>query len=126
MNISTLIISLIIAAIGVIAILSYKKRLKNGCCGGGGGEIKIAPADSDETHYPYKAVVSVGGMTCGNCAARIENAFNRRGGMMARVRLRKKRAEIWSVAPIDEDDIRRTIEGMDYTVLNIENDTKGN
>lgn len=119
MNVSTFIICAVLVVIGVCAILSYKKKLKNGCCGTGGGDIKIAPSDTNESHYAHKAVISIGGMTCQNCAIRIENAFNRREGFMVKVNLRKKQAELWSKTKADENDIRRTIQGMDYSVIGI-------
>ena len=41
---STIIICAVLALICIYAVISYTKRLKNGCCGSG-GEIKIKPAE---------------------------------------------------------------------------------
>ena len=37
---ATIIICVAIAAICIFAVISYRKKLKNGCCGGGGDEVK--------------------------------------------------------------------------------------
>ena len=37
---ATIIICVVIAAICIFAVISYRKKLKNGCCGGGGDEVK--------------------------------------------------------------------------------------
>ena len=119
MNISTFIICIIIIVIGACAILSCKKKLKSGCCCNGCCDIKIAPSDTDTSHYAYKSIILIDGLTCQHCAVTIENAFNRREGYMAKVNLRKNQAELWSKEIADADDIRRTLSVMGYPVAGI-------
>ncbi len=119
-NMSTVIICIVIAAICVYAVISYKKKLANGCCGGGDAVAKVKPKNSDKSHYEHKTIISIGGMSCQNCAVRVENAFNSRDGFYAKVNLHKKSAELLSENIVDEDEIREIIGKCGYTVTGIE------
>ena len=49
----TVIICLVLLVIVIFAVRSYLKKLKSGCCGSGGDEVKrVRPADRDVYHYP--------------------------------------------------------------------------
>ena len=73
----TVLICLALLLIVVFSVRSYLKKLKTGCCGSGGDQVKrVRPGDRDVSHYPYAKVVRVEGMHCQNCARRVENAFN--------------------------------------------------
>ena len=49
---ATIIICVVIAAICIFAVISYRKKLKNGCCGGGGDEVKhLKPLDPNVNDY---------------------------------------------------------------------------
>lgn len=115
-NLSTIIICILIAAVCVYAVLSYRKKLTNGCCGGG-GEVKIKSANTHKSHYAHKTVVFIDGMTCGHCAARIENAFNSKNGCLAKVNLNKKCAELWTENALSEAEIRETVESNGYILV---------
>ena len=123
-NISTIIICMILAAVCVVAVRSYFKKLKSGCCGGGCGEIRIKPSDTNTGHYPNKITVYIDGMTCDGCKLRAENAFNRTDGVYAKVNLKGKYAEVWSLTPLNENDIRKTVEGIGYTYVKSERDCR--
>ena len=75
-------------------IWRYGKTLRRGgCCGSGAvSPVKRRVADRDETHYPYTAVLTIDGMTCGHCAVRVENALNELNGVWAKVDLGGKTA----------------------------------
>lgn len=115
-DMSTAIISTVIALICLYAILSYAKKLKSGCCGGG-GEIKIKPADTNTSHYPHKAIIYIDGMTCNHCKMRIENLFNNMENVYAKVNLKKKYAEVWSKEPLDNEHCKRHIENIGYKYI---------
>lgn len=115
-NLSTVIICVIIAAVCVYALVSYRKKLKNGCCGSGGGEVKIKAENTDKSHYTYKSVVYIDGMTCNHCKTRVENAFNSHS-CLAKVNLRRKYAEVWSEKELSEEELRKIVEKSDYTFL---------
>lgn len=106
---ATAVISLIIAAIAVLAIVSYRNKLRNGCCGGGDAERFVKAADTDISHYPHRADVMIEGMTCKNCAARVESEFNKQDGFFARVSLKDKKAAVYSKNDIDSEDLRVTV-----------------
>ncbi|MGN0674145.1 MAG: heavy-metal-associated domain-containing protein, partial [Oscillospiraceae bacterium] len=63
----------------------------------------------------YRYTVTVGGMSCKNCAARIENAFDRQG-IYAQADFKNGTAEIYSQSPVAEFNIRQTIVGLGYSV----------
>ena len=51
---ATIIICGVIAAICIFAVISYRKKLKNGCCGGGGGEMKqVKPQGTKGNGYDH-------------------------------------------------------------------------
>ena len=51
---ATIIICVVIAAICIFAVISYRKKLKNGCCGGGGDEVKhVKPQDTNVNDYDH-------------------------------------------------------------------------
>ena len=114
---TTIIICIILAAICAYSIVSYKKKLNSGCCGSGGGEIKVKPGDTDLTHYPYKLKVYIDGMTCEHCKMRIENAFNRTDGFYAKVNLKKKYALLASMKPVDTENIKNIVEHAGYKYI---------
>lgn len=104
----------IITALCIIALKSYLKKLAHGCCGAGGDSEKSS-ANKDISDCKYKYVVHIGGMTCKNCAARIENAFERQK-ITALADFKKGIAEIYSRSPVSEFTLRQTIVGLGYSV----------
>lgn len=121
-NISTAVICVIIAVICVYAIISYRKKLKNGCCGVGDTAVKIKSEDTNKSHYTYKTVVFIDGMSCGHCSARVENAFNAKDGCFAEVDLQKKCAVLWTHTVPDESEIKETVEKSGYTFVKTVNE----
>ena len=81
--------------------------------------VKRRVADRDETHYPYTAVLTIDGMTCGHCAVRVENALNELNGVWAKVDLGEKTALVRMVQPLPEAALRQAIRGAGYTLLHI-------
>lgn len=122
----TAIICLILLMICIFAIKSYVKKLRNGCCGGGTDtEKKAKPLDADVSHYKYKYVIGIGGMSCQNCVAHVENAFNTQEGYLAKVNLRKKNAEVLTKEPMQEADFRRIITRAGYELTSVSEESRG-
>ena len=118
---ATVIIFVIILLICIYAIKSYTKKLQHGCCGSGGDEVKrIRPADGNVAHYPYARKIEIEGMSCKNCAIRIENAFQQREGFLAEVYLKHKNAVVWMKQPTSDKELKEIIERTGYTVGSIE------
>lgn len=115
-------IVLAILVICVIAVVSYRKKLKNGCCGGGdtNAEKKVRVADRNKEHYPYTVRLTIDGMTCGNCAQRVENALNRLDGVWATVDLSERSALVRSKTELSDDLLRKTVSDTGYTMLKCE------
>ena len=113
-NLATVILCIILGLICVYSVFSYIKRLNSGCCGSGGGEIKITPSDKNKKNYPYSALLYIDGMTCNHCKMRVENAFNKNDGVYATVKLKEKCAEVLSKEPLDEAFFKDTVERAGY------------
>ena len=60
----TAIIVAVLTVFGLIALKSYAKKLRSGCCGAGDSEAVVKVEDTDETHYSHHVELSVSGMTC--------------------------------------------------------------
>lgn len=96
------------------------KKLAHGCCGTEGDDEKASETKVDLSECKYKYTVKVGGMSCKNCAAKIENAFNRKDGLYAKADFKSGTAEIYSNADVSEFTIRQTVVGFGYSVEEIE------
>lgn len=115
---STIIICAILALICVFAVRSFIRKLKHGCCGGGGDEPeRIRPEDRDVSHYPYVYRIGIEGMSCKNCAVRIENAFHRQEGCYAKVSLKRKHAVVRMKRPGTEEELRHLIRRTGYEAV---------
>ena len=53
--------------------------------------VKRRVADRDETHYPYTAVLTIDGMTCGTVPFMQKTPVNELSGVWAKVDLGSKR-----------------------------------
>lgn len=118
---ATAILCLALLVICVIAMRSYLKKLKSGCCGAGGDTVKrVRPADRDASHYPYARLVRIEGMHCQNCARRVENAFNGKEGFLARVDLAKKTALVRSKSPVSDQELKQVVRSLGYSPVAVE------
>lgn len=119
---STVIIVLVLVVVCIYAGYSYIHKLRHGgdCCGEHEtAEKKVRVEDRDKTHYPYSATLRIDGMTCGNCARRVENALNRLPGVWATVELGDKTATLRLKQPADGDALRQAVREAGYTVLEV-------
>lgn len=117
---ATAIICAVLLLICVLAVVSYRKKLSQGCCGSGGDTVdKQKPADRDISHYPYEYKAVIEGMTCKNCAARVENAFHAAGEFYAKVNLGKKTATIRAKSDTPEEALKKIILRTGYDVASI-------
>lgn len=66
----------------------------------------------------YKTTVEVGGMACGMCEAHVNDAVRKALANVKKVSSShsKKRTEIISDAPVDEDKLRKAITDTGYDV----------
>ena len=117
---ATAIIIILIILVCIFSIISYMKKLAHGCCGAGGDDEKAPEIKAALSEYKYKYTVKVGGMSCKNCAAKIENTFSRKDGLYAKADFKNGTAEIYSNADVSEFTIRQTVVGLGYSVEEIE------
>ncbi len=114
-----IIIGAILVAIVIGAVISSKKHFKGegGCCGGGTSNT-IAKKKLDGEVKATK-VMKIDGMHCENCKASVTNAINRIDGASAKVSLGNKTAKIQMDRNIEDDELKRVIEKLGYTVTDI-------
>ena len=98
--------------------VALRAKRGGGCCSEREAAVKkTAVRDRNKAHYPYKAAMEIGGMTCENCARRVENALNSVEGTWASVDISSKTAKVLSKTPIDEGALRSAVRGAGYTVM---------
>lgn len=121
-TVTTVIIVLILVAIAVLSVMSYVKKLRSGCCGASDEKVKrVRVADRDKSHYPYSVVLTVDGMVCGNCAARVENALNALDGVWASADVEHGTVAVRMKQAPEERLLRSTVNQIGgYTVMKVE------
>lgn len=115
----TAVLIIIIAAVIIYGVYHtvQKFRRGGGCC----GEIeklekRTAVKDRNKAHYSHYTVLKISGMTCENCARRVENTLNSLDGVWAKVDLNSGAAKVYSKTEIDINEIRGIIAKAGYTV----------
>ena len=127
MNASTIIVLVVILVLVVFAGRHAIRTFfgKDDCCGGGSCEMpkkkvrKVKVEDTDESHYPHRTMLSIGGMSCEGCVENVQNALNAVPGTWARVDLVSRTAEVLSKEPIDEARLESAVEGAGYRVIHV-------
>lgn len=113
---TTAIIIVMLVGACVVAVRSYAKKLSRGCCGAGGDKERKVTKTADLSEFRYSYSVKISGMSCKNCAVRIENAFNRQEGIFARVDFKRSTAVVYTKEPLPEIYVRQTVVGLGYSV----------
>ena len=101
-------------------IQKARGKNKSSCCGGAETVLPRPVEDTDESHYPFKYVVTIDGMVCSNCAANVENALNASGDVWARVELGRGRAVVLAKKEKTEADMAKALKGTNYKVTGFE------
>ena len=117
--------------VGIIVILGcltgwavkkimQKSQTGGGCCDTHEGAVKrISALDRKKGNYPYRVELLIGGMTCDNCAARVENALNALPDTWAKVDISENRAVVLLKSKPDENTLRKAVRNAGYVVMNI-------
>lgn len=115
MNASTIIVVLLLLAIGAFAIREYRRRVSRGCCGGGDAPPKaLKVADRNPNNYPYTIHLEIEGMTCRNCVIQVENALNSLKGVWAKVDLDKATATVRMKEELPPNELTAAIAQAGY------------
>lgn len=118
--VSTIIICAVLVLIAFFAIRNYIKKLSNGCCGAESDGIKkVKTSDTNKNNYPFSKTIEIEGMTCKNCATRVENAFNSIDGFYASVNLKKNQATILMKENKDDALLRQIVRDAGYKPISV-------
>ena len=96
-NAATAVIAVILAVVIVIAAAAAVKKFTKGggCCGEHeASEKRVRKSHGKKSDYEYTVRLRISGMTCENCAVRLENAYNSLDGVWAKVSFTDKTADI--------------------------------
>lgn len=114
----SIIIVVILAVVIILALIRARKHFQGGgCCGSGSNTIRSQKTLTDPILGKKRLIVE--GMTCENCAIRIENALNRLDGVLCKVNLRKKTAAVSYSAEVSDDVLKAAVEKLGYTVTEV-------
>ena len=105
----------IIAVIIIIGIAYTVRHFKgeSGCCGGG----SYKPKRKKLSGVKYTKLFKVGGMHCGHCKNRVEEAVNDIKGVMGRVDLKKGELTVSYAEDVPDEIIKAKLERAGYAVV---------
>jgi P-type Cu+ transporter len=78
-------------------------------------QMTVATPVAEATEFHF----TVGGMTCGACAARIQNRLNKLEGVTASVSLSSERAVVLAPAHVTASELAAVIEAIGYTATTV-------
>lgn len=115
---ATIVICIVLAGVLVLGFFHFRKTLRSGCCGSGGDAVptRTRVQDRNLSHYPYTEVLEIGGMSCRNCAAHVQNALNALDGVYAKVNLRKRNATVHMKTKVPDSRLCQAVVDAGYTV----------
>ncbi len=115
---NVLIVIILAAVIGWAVYHTIRKSKKGGGCCGEHEETekRVKVKDRNVRNYPYTAELKIGGMTCDNCARRVENALNGLEDTWATVWIDSSKAVVRTKNTPDEEQIRETVRQAGYVV----------
>lgn len=116
-----IIIILIVVVLLGFALKGSIKHFKGegACCGGGSGSNKKAKTKYLEGPVIGRKTLKISGMTCEHCVNAVTNALNSVDGVVAKVDLKSKSAEVSYDREIDEFDLKNAVKEAGYEVLSI-------
>ncbi len=115
----------VILLVGLIGFVIRKIRHGASCCGEKEAPVeRVRAADADQSHYPFHYVIKVEGMTCGNCARRVENAFHQTGEALAHVNLGAKQVKLSYKRSVNRQELAKIIDAAGYTLMEYEEERK--
>jgi len=119
--------AIVLAAVAALFVVGARRAVgvatgRRDCCSGeaasSGKSFRAARiADTDESHYPYRASLLIAGMSCERCAKNVANALNGLEGHWARVSLEDRTANVLSKLPIDLDACKERVIEAGYRVI---------
>ena len=102
---------IILSLVAVAVVLGIRRIIgvisgRRSCCSGDAKSSakrfrRVRIRDTDESHYPYRADLTIAGMSCENCVKNVEAALDSLSGTWATVDLASRTAHVRSKNPID-------------------------
>lgn len=118
-QIMTGIIFVVLIVFSIFTIKNYVSKLgKGGCCGTNATSYKVK--DKNIKNYPFHVTCQVEGMHCANCAKRIEDAFNSRGGILTKANHTTGVVEIYLKEEMTDEKIEKVITNQGYELISIQ------
>ena len=117
---TTIIIYIVAAALiayGVYyTIQKFRGKAKSSCCGT--PEVKSVRKvdDTDESHYPYRYMLTVDGMKCSGCASNVENFLGNMDGVWAKVSLGRREARVLAKKEYTKEDFDEALSKTSYKI----------
>lgn len=102
----------------IIGICSSRKHFKGegGCCGGG-SSVKVKRKKLKQV--VKQRTVTIEGMTCEHCKARVESRLNALDGVYAKVNLKKKIALVYMEKDVSDEVLKKAVENVGYHVVDV-------
>lgn len=118
--IATIIVGLVVLAALFFALKGVLKhwRGESSCCGGDG--IAAPPKKKLDAPILGHKIITIDGMTCGNCKIRVEQALDEINGAAATVNLHRNTADLAMTRTVEDGEIRRALAGSGYRIIKIE------
>ena len=114
----------VVAAVLLIGLILFIKRkilYGSSCCGEKEEAVEhVRAKDIDPSHYPYHYLLKVEGMTCSNCARRVENAFHLTEEALAHVNLGAKQVKLSYKRSVNRQELAKIIDAAGYTLMEFE------
>ena len=120
MNTTTIIIYIIAAVLIIYGVYytvqKFRGKAKSSCCGT--PEVKSVRKvdDTDESHYPYRYMLTVDGMKCSGCASNVENSLDNMDGVWAKVSLGRREAKVLAKKEYTKEDFDEALSKTSYKI----------
>jgi len=113
-----LVAALVVAVACGIVLMRRRATKGSACCGPiEDAPTRLAVTDRNKSHYPFVTTLDIGGMTCENCAIRVENALNALPGTWATVSIASKQAVVRTKNEPDRTRMHDAVSQAGYVVL---------
>lgn len=120
MNTTTIIIYIIAAVLIIYGVYytvqKFRGKAKSSCCGT--PEVKAVRKvdDTDESHYPFRYMLTVDGMKCSGCASNVENSLDNMDGVWAKVSLGRREARVLAKKEYTKEDFDEVLSKTSYKI----------
>ena len=120
MNTTTIIIYIIAAVLIIYGVYytvqKFRGKAKSSCCGT--PEVKAVRKvdDTDESHYPFRYMLTVDGMKCNGCASNVENSLDNMDGVWAKVSLGRREARVLAKKEYTKEDFDEALSKTSYKI----------